>query len=85
MSAEERIAKQQEIVERLQTLWLERMENLLTAGEMTATDANTLYRFLSDNGWILDPSKLPQGLKDKLGASGVQFNEEDEFGLRVVR
>lgn len=76
--------KQQEIVERLQILWLERMEQLLIDGEMTSTDAATLYRFLSDNGWTLDPSKLPSKLKDKLTDS-VKFNEEDEFGLQVVR
>jgi hypothetical protein len=75
---------QQEIVERLQLLWLQRMETLLIAGELSSTDAATLYRFMSDNGWSLDPSKLPQELKDKLGAP-VEFSNEDEFGLTVVR
>lgn len=82
----ERLAKQQEIAERLQLKWLERMERLLDSDEgMSATDANTLFRFLSDNGWTVDPAKLPAGLKDKLAKSGVEFSEDDEFGLRVVR
>jgi hypothetical protein len=76
--------KQREIVERLQLKWLERMEQLLDDGELSSTDAATLYRFMSDNGWSLDPSKLPQSLKDKL-TDKVEFDEEDEFGLQVVR
>jgi hypothetical protein len=77
-------AAQQEIVERLQLKWLKRMEDLLDKGELSSTDAATLYRFMSDNGWSLDPSKLPQDLKDKLG-DPVEFSNEDEFGLTVVR
>lgn len=80
----DRIAKQKEIVERLQTKWLQRMETLLDAGEITSTDMATLYRFLSDNGWSLDPSKLPQGLREKL-TDKVSFKEDDEFGLKVSR
>lgn len=77
-------AAQQEIVERLQLKWLQRMETLLDEGDLSSTDAATLYRFMSDNGWSLDPAKLPQNLKDKL-TDKVKFDEEDEFGLQVVR
>jgi hypothetical protein len=80
----DRIAQQQAIVERLQLKWLERMEALLDEGALTSTDAATLYRFMADNGWSLDPAKLPQSLRDKLTDS-VKFDEADEFGLQVVR
>lgn len=80
-------SRQQEqriIVLRLQLLWLTRMETLFTEEKITSTDMATLYRFLADNGWSLDPSKLPQKLAEKL-TDRVAFDEEDEMGLRVVR
>ena len=80
----DRLDKQREIVERLQLLWLERMETLLTDGELSSTDAATLYRFMADNGWSLDPAKLPGKLREKL-AGKVKFDEETEFGMKVVR
>lgn len=78
------LEKQQEIAERLQMKWLQRMEALLDSGELSSTDAATLYRFFADNGWSLDPAKLPQKLKEKL-TKRIAFDEEDEFGLQVVR
>ena len=78
------IAKQQKIAERLQMKWLQRMEALLDSGELSSTDAATLYRFFADNGWSLDPAKLPQNLAEKL-TDRVSFKEADEFGLSVVR
>jgi hypothetical protein len=60
--------KQIEITERLQLKWLERMEYLFDTGAITSTDMATLQRFLSANGWTLDPTRLPQGLRDKLTA-----------------
>ena len=77
--------EQIKIVERLQLLWLQRMEKLLTDGLLTSTDAATLYRFMADNGWVLDPAKLPSNLKDKLESTGVKFEEDTEFGMSVLR
>ena len=78
-------AKQRKIVERLQLLWLERMETLLKDGELSATDAATLYRFMADNGWSLDPAKLPGQLREKLTGK-IEFDEADDgLGLAVVR
>lgn len=54
------------LMERLQTLWLEHMERLLKNGTATSTDLATLYRAMKDNGWTLDPTKLPKELADKL-------------------
>jgi hypothetical protein len=61
--------KQIEITERLQLMWLEHMEKLFKDGGITSTDLATLQRFLSANGWTLDPTRIPQGLKDKLTAN----------------
>lgn len=63
------------IVERLQAKLLERFEHLLDTGEMSATDAATLVRLLSQNGWTLDPTALPQGLKDKMADLDIDFGD----------
>lgn len=57
---------QAEIAERLQMKLLERFEALLDSGEMAPTDAATLARLLSQNGWTFDESRLPKNLRDKL-------------------
>lgn len=67
--------KQVEIAERLQMLWLQRMEYLLASGEITSTDMATLARVLLSNGWNLDPSAVPQGLRDKLTSAGLKFDD----------
>jgi hypothetical protein len=71
-------AEQAEILERLQLKWLERMETLMDTGEITSTDLATLMRFLMANGWTLDPSRLPKGLKDKLTSKVLPSDFEDE-------
>lgn len=58
---------QLDIAQRLQQKWLERMEVLLDEGAITSTDMATLARVLMANGWTLDPTKIPSGLRDKLG------------------
>lgn len=70
--------KQVALLERLQTLWLKRMETLIESGACTSTDMATLYRALRDNGWSLDPSKLPKGLADKLTSVVNAQDFEDE-------
>jgi hypothetical protein len=68
--------EQFEIAERLQTKWLRRMEVMLDSGDITSTDMATLYRFLSDNGWVVDPDKLPETLKQKLTKADVSFADD---------
>ena len=74
--------EQREIMARLQLKWLKRMETQLNEGNITSTDMATLVRFMVDNGWSLD--KLPEKLADKL-TTRVDFDEESEMGLSVVR
>lgn len=80
----EQIAKQAELAEKLQMLWLERMVTLLETGIATSTDLATLSRVLLANGWSLDPKKLPKGLQDKL-TQNVEFDEEGAPRMRMVR
>lgn len=68
-----------DIAERLQEKWLTRMEALLDSGAITSTDLATLQRFLSANGWSLDPTRLPKGLRDKL-TSGVDPTDFENDG-----
>lgn len=74
MASKEEKEKQIAISERLQTMWLEHMETILKAGTITSTDLATLSRFLMANGWTLDVTRLPQGLKDKL-TSGIKAED----------
>lgn len=68
-----------ELMEELTDLWLEDMKALLQAGEMSPTDRATLARFLMANGITLDPSRLPQGLQDKI-TQRVRYDEDPEIG-----
>ena len=70
--------KQITLLARLQTLWLKHMEALLESGACTSTDLATLYRVLRDNGWQLDPTKLPKGLAEKLTKHVDPKSFEDE-------
>lgn len=77
--------QQVQIAERLQLKWLQRMETLLDAGEITSTDMATLVRFLMANGWTLDPTRLPEKLRNKLttGVSPLDFeNDGDVIPMR---
>jgi hypothetical protein len=66
MSDRERTNRQIELAAMLQDLLLEDFKAKLQTGEMTPTDRATLSRLLSQNGWVLDPAALPQGIEDKL-------------------
>lgn len=74
-------AKQSQInrVERLQDLWLQHMEDMLNNGSITSTDMATLYRFFAQNGWTVDPTKLPKGLSGILtkNVDPKRFEEDD--------
>lgn len=60
------INEQVQIAERLQLKLLQHLESLLDSGEITSTDVATLARLLMANGWSIDPTKIPQGIKDKI-------------------
>ena len=79
--------KQLEIAERLQEKWLMKMEELIDDGAITSTDLATLARFLMANGWTLDPSRMPTGLRDKLTSrlDPNEFDEDDEDVLPLTR
>jgi hypothetical protein len=76
-----------EIVERLKMKWLIRMEDLLDNGEISSTDMTTLSRVLMANGWVLDPSRLPKGLSDKLGdrVDPTSFEDDDPDVIPMYR
>lgn len=71
--------EQIKIAERLQLALLKRFEKQLEDGSITSTDAATLTRLLSQNGWTLDETRIPQGLKGKLtqGLSAADFDQDD--------
>jgi hypothetical protein len=75
--------EQIDVATRLQVKWLKRMETMIDEGTITSTDMATLARFLLANGWTLDPSRLPQGLRDKL-TKHVKF-DADEDGEDQIR
>ncbi len=77
MSKEEQVA----FGERLQGMWLRRMERLLITGHASSTDMATLMRFLASNGWTLDPSKLPQGLRGMLTSTSDPREFDDDDGV----
>jgi hypothetical protein len=52
-------------LERIQDLWLDHMETLLNEGRIASTDLATLKAMFIASGMTLDPSRVPQGLKDK--------------------
>ena len=52
--------------EQLQELLLDDLIKLFKDGEATSTDRATLARLLKDNGWSVDPSMVPQELKEQL-------------------
>lgn len=66
MSAQEDRDKQLEIAEGLQLKLLKRFDDMLEDGSITSTDLATLTKLLTQNGWSLDPTRLPQKLRDKL-------------------
>jgi hypothetical protein len=74
-------------MELVQTLVLDDMVETLLSGTATATDRATFIRFLQQNGWTLDPSRIPTKLKDKL-TSNVRFDKdlsEEETGAPKLK
>ena len=75
--------EQVDIAERLQGKWLLHMERILDAGTITSTDMATLCRWLMANGWSLDPSKMPQKIRDLVAE--IPADAFDELPVRLVR
>lgn len=73
MASENQLA----LVEQLQEKLLLRFGNLLDEGKLSPTDAATLTRLLLSNGWTLDPSKMPTGLRDRLTKKGINLTDTD--------
>lgn len=69
-------------VERLQELWLDEMVKRIESGTATSQDLATLARFLGNNGWSLDPSKLPESLQSKL-TSPISAEELDDAVIPI--
>ncbi len=67
---------QHAVAARLQAKWLQRMEFLIDHGMATSTDLATLARVLLQNGWSLDPKKLPQTLQSLV--SKIEFDPDTE-------
>lgn len=72
-------AEQTNIAVRLQTAALRLYELRLKNGTLSDTGLSALQRLLQQNGWSLDPKKVPQGLKDKMTTKidPKEFDEED--------
>lgn len=70
--------EQVEQARRVQKLLLDSFENMLKDGSMTPTDRSTLTRFLERNGWTLDPSMLPDHLRDMVHLPAVDEGLEGE-------
>jgi hypothetical protein len=64
--------------EKLQDLLLDSFLELFQNRGETAADRATLLKMLKENGWSLDPSRLPQSLKDKLTLSDPSVLDEDD-------
>lgn len=64
--------------EKLQDLLLDSFLDLFKRKDETAADRATLLKMLKENGWSLDPSRLPQSLRDKLTLSDPSVLDEDD-------
>lgn len=85
MPKPEDLQRQIEITERLQMKLLDRFEKALDEGTITSTDMATLTRLLSQNGWSLDPSKLPQNLRALLTSHVDPEELDDEQVIPITR
>ena len=81
LSQEEQI----DIATRLQSKVLRHFEWLLDNGIITSTDLATLTRLMVSNGWRLDPSALPKGLRDKMTSFPDPSADLDEDILPFAR
>ena len=71
--------------EQLQDLLLNDLIKLFEDGAATSTDRATLARLLKDNGWSVDPSMVPQDLKDKLTSKIAPGDDIDDDVVPISR
>lgn len=80
--------QQVEIAEALQLQLLQWFKDHMESEQMTATDRATLARLLMQNGWTIDPAKLPEELRNKLTTDlrPEDFDDEEQTpSLRIAR
>lgn len=77
--------EQLELVERLQHLCLADLIKMYEDKNVTAQDRATVIRFLSTNGWVLDTTKIPRGLRNKLTANFKPDSDIESPPLRIAR
>jgi len=70
-------------LQKLRDLLLDNFMLLAQENQLTPTDRRTLAAMLKDNGMQLDPSMLPQALRDKLAAS-IPIDEDLEEDERNI-
>jgi hypothetical protein len=69
-------------LEKLRGLLLDNFIHLCDTDQLTPTDRRTLAGLLKDNGMQLDPSAIPEHLRDKLSASlPVEEGLEEDAGI----
>lgn len=76
--------KQIEIAERIQQKLLERWEKILDDESASAAEVAVMTKMLRDSGWTLDPTRIPQGLKDKL-TDKVDPTEFDDWEKDILK
>lgn len=78
--SDDRTQEEIQLAESLRMRLLERFANLMDEGEDTPTDRATLARLLTGaGGWTLDPSRMPQGLEDKV-TQRVKYDDDPDMG-----
>jgi hypothetical protein len=58
--------QQMKLMERLKIALLEDFMRLYEEGKLSPTDRRTIFQMLKENGWTLDPSRIPQSLVDSI-------------------
>jgi len=85
MSPEAKRNAQIEKADLLKDLLLDDLVNQARAGNLSSADRVLIYRMLRENGWDLDPSKLPKSAKEMLTRQ-VKFDDDldGEPHLKVI-
>lgn len=75
------------LTEKLQGWLLQEYESRLESGDISDTGLSSLQKLLMQNGWSLDPSRIPQGLRDKLTSKvdPTGFDDDDSDGVLPFR
>lgn len=73
-----------DLLKQARRLLLEQWVQDLKAGKLSSTDAATLARLANQNGWVLDETRLPSRLKDKMTMNHdpSQIDDHDVIPIR---